>query len=115
MYRSFDEDGDGYISYKDFEKHLLRNKIFASQDDISLLMNKVFDTDGNGYIDFNTFKEKFGPNMSKLVAVEERELHMPNLVPNKDKLNEYGKRSQSLRQTMNVVKKSFQPEIDQSK
>lgn len=53
-------------------------------------MKNVLDTDGNGYIDFSTFKEKFGPNMSRLIDVPERELHLPNLVPNKDKLNEYG-------------------------
>jgi hypothetical protein len=49
-------------------------------------MKHVLDKDGNGFIDFNTFKDKFGPNMSKLVAVQERELHLPNLVPNKEKL-----------------------------
>ena len=53
-------------------------------------MKHVLDTDGNGYIDFSTFKEKFGPNMSRLVDVQENELHLPNLCPNKDKLNEYG-------------------------
>jgi len=62
----------------------------ASQDDISLLMKTVLDTDGNGYIDFGTFKDKFGPNMSKLVYVPEREVHLPNLVPNKEKIDEYG-------------------------
>lgn len=115
VFRAFDEDGDGYVSYKDFEKHLLKNKIFASQADISLLMKEVFDKEGSGFIDFARFKEKFGPNMSKQIDVAERELHMPNLVPNKEKLNEYGTRSQSLRATMSSVRKSFQPEIDQSK
>ena len=38
-------------------------------------MKNVLDTDGNGYIDFSTFKEKFGPNMSNLVAVPQRELY----------------------------------------
>lgn len=92
IFKAFDTDGDGFVSYKDFEAHLLKNKIYASKPDISLLMKHVLDTDGNGYIDFSTFKDKFGPNMSKLVEVPERELHLPNLVPNKDKLNEYGKK-----------------------
>lgn len=70
-------------------------------------MKHVLDTDGNGFIDFSTFKEKFGPNMSRLISVPENELHLPNLCPNKDKLNEYGKRSQSLRQSVNLVRKSF--------
>lgn len=90
IFRAFDTDGDGFVSYKDFEANLLKNKIFASKGDISLLMKNVLDTDGNGYIDFSTFKDKFGPDMSRLIAVPERELHMPNLVPNKEKLNEFG-------------------------
>ena len=57
------------MSYKDFEASLIKNKIHASKDDISLLMRDVFDTDGNGYIDLPTFKEKFGPNMSQLIDV----------------------------------------------
>ena len=58
-------DGDGFVSYKDFEANLLKNKIFASKSDISLLMKNVLDTDGNGFIDLATFKQKFGPNMNR--------------------------------------------------
>ncbi len=115
IFRAFDSDGDGFVSYKDFEAHLLKNKIYASKQDVSLLMKHVLDTDGNGYIDFSTFKEKFGPNMSRLVSVPENELHLPNLCPNKDKLNEYGQKSLSLRSSVNQVAKSFQPEVDASK
>ena len=82
IFRAFDVDGDGFVSYKDFENHLVKNKVHASKEDIASLMKHVLDTDGNGYIDFNTFKEKFGPNMSKLVEVPENEVHLPNLVPN---------------------------------
>ena len=96
IFKAFDTDGDGFVSYKDFEAHLVKNKIQASKQDIGLLMKNVLDTDGNGYIDFSTFKEKFGPNMSKLVEVPERELHLPNLCPNKDKLDEYGRRCKKI-------------------
>ena len=115
IFKAFDTDGDGFVSYKDFEAHLVKNKIQASKQDIGLLMKNVLDTDGNGYIDFSTFKDKFGPNMSKLVAVPERELHLPNLCPNKEKIAEYGKRSSTVRNSVNQVRKSFQPEIDASK
>lgn len=115
IFRAYDTDGDGFVSYKDFEAHLLKNKIFASKGDISLLMKNVLDTDGNGYIDFSTFKQKFGPNMSRLITVPENELHLPNLVPNKDKLNEYGQRSSNVRQSVYKVRENFQPEIDASK
>lgn len=49
------------------------------------------------------------------MAVPENEVHLPNLVPNKDKLNEYGKKSMTLRHSVDNVRKAFQPEIDASK
>jgi len=33
-----DVDGDGFISYKDFENHLQKNKIFATKEEIVTLM-----------------------------------------------------------------------------
>ena len=67
------------------------------------------------FIDFSTFKEKFGPNMSKLVEVPERELHLPNLAPNAAKLNEYGTRARSFKTSFDQVRKGFAPEVDASK
>ena len=52
IFRDFDIDGDGFVSYKDFEAHLIKNKINASKGDIGLIMKHVLDTDGNGFIDF---------------------------------------------------------------
>ena len=78
LYKSFtaiDTDGDGFISYKDFEKHLADNKIHASQDEILCLMHNVLDPSKKGYIDFTHFQEKFGPRMSRQIEVEENELH----------------------------------------
>ena len=40
---------------------------------------------------------------------------MPNLVPDKHKLNEYGKRSSTVRDSVYKVRETFQPEIDASK
>lgn len=65
VFRAFDEDGDGYVSYKDFEEHLRKNKVQSTKEDLNILMKKVLDTDGNGFIDLKTFQSKFGPNMSK--------------------------------------------------
>lgn len=53
--------------------------------------------------------------MSRLITVPENELHLPNLVPNKDKLNEYGQRSTNVRSSVYKVRENFQPEIDASK
>ena len=94
---------------------MLKNKIYASKADISLLMKNVLDTDGNGYIDFADFKNKFGPNMGRLIEVPEREVYRPNLVPNKDKLSEYGNKAGGIRDQVYKVRENFQPEIDASK
>lgn len=52
VFKQMDIDNDGFISYKDFEQHLERNKIFASKDEIVSLMKNVLDTEQKGYIDF---------------------------------------------------------------
>lgn len=45
VFREMDVDGDGFISYKDFENHLEKNKIFASKEEVVTLMQKVLDTE----------------------------------------------------------------------
>jgi len=45
-------------------------------------MQKVLDPETKGYIDFVGFQSRFGPLMSKQVAVDDKELHSINLVPN---------------------------------
>jgi Ca2+-binding EF-hand superfamily protein len=50
-----DIDNDGFISYKDFENHLQKNKIQASQSEIVTLMHTVLDPEKKGYIDFSSF------------------------------------------------------------
>ena len=57
-------DGDGFISYKDFEAHLERSKVFASKEDIVTLMEKVLDPEKKGYVDFQNFQKRFKPRMS---------------------------------------------------
>jgi len=35
VYRKFDKDGDGFVSYKDFEEHLLANKINVTEGEVA--------------------------------------------------------------------------------
>lgn len=109
IFKQFDVDGDGFVSYKDFDDHLKKNKILASQEDVGLLLKTVLDTDGNGYIDLETFANKFGPNMQKLVPVPENESHLPFNCPNLDKTKEHGVRADAFQTKFNAVRKSFQP------
>ena len=64
VFRQMDVDGDGFISYKDFEAHLERSKVFASKEDIVTLMEKVLDPEKKGYVDFQNFQKRFKPRMS---------------------------------------------------
>lgn len=45
--------------------------------------------------------------MSRKIEVEEKELNLPNLIPSKDKLVEYGERARSVRDTIKKVTVSF--------
>jgi hypothetical protein len=55
IFKAFDVDGDGFVSHKDFERHLKQQKISATQEEISTLMKAVLDTNQNGFVDFKEF------------------------------------------------------------
>lgn len=57
---------------------------------------KLFDNENKGYLDFKTFSKYITPNMSRSINVKKNEVHLPNLVPNKEKTNEYGIKSNML-------------------
>lgn len=43
IFKKFDKDNDGYVSYEDFSKCLSQIKVFASDNEISSMM-KLIDT-----------------------------------------------------------------------
>lgn len=90
----------------------MKNKINASKPEIAALMRHFLDENGNGYIAFSDFSKKFGPEMSLQLHVPTNELHLPNLCPNKEKLDEYGEKQKRVRQAISANRKAFQPEID---
>ena len=50
--------------------------------------------------------------MSKQVEVEENELHTQNLVPNFAKLEEYGEKQKTLKESIREANKTFRPDMD---
>jgi Ca2+-binding EF-hand superfamily protein len=50
-----DKDGDGFISYSDLQAHMIRLKIFHSENEFLSLMHTVIDPERKGYVDFPTF------------------------------------------------------------
>lgn len=69
VFRRFDKDGDGFVSYKDFEQHLLAHKINVTEKEVASLMRNVLDPEKKGYIEFATFSKRFGVAMSNQISV----------------------------------------------
>ena len=63
VFKLFDKDGDGYVSYDDFEKCLNSLKIQASREDVAVVM-KLLDKEGKGYLPFNDFSRVVTQHMS---------------------------------------------------
>ena len=77
---------------------------------------KLFDKEGKGYLDFRAFSQVVTPNMSQtIVQVKKNEIHLPNLVPNKDKSQEYGQKASQLIYAVQEARRSFQPDPEASK
>jgi Ca2+-binding EF-hand superfamily protein len=69
VFRQFDKDGDGYVSYEDFENCLKSIKIDATKTEVASMI-KLIDKKNNGYLNFSEFSTVFNPSMSdKLVKV----------------------------------------------
>jgi len=89
VFRQFDKDGDGYVSYEDFENCLKSIKIDASKTEVASLM-KLIDKKNNGYLDFTEFSKVFTPSMSdNLVVIPQNDTYFPNLHPNRAVLNNH--------------------------
>jgi len=53
--------------------------------------------------------------MSTKINVERNELHLPNLVPNKAKVQDLTLKTNQLQNAVNEVRRSFQPDLEPSK
>lgn len=82
VFRKFDKDGDGYVSYEDFENCLKSIKVHANKNEVASMM-KLIDKNNNGYLNFSEFSKVFTPSMSEnLVKVPQNDTYLPNLHPN---------------------------------
>jgi len=86
VFRKFDKDGDGYVSYEDFENCLKSIKVHASKNEVASMM-KLIDKNNNGYLNFSEFSKVFTPSMSEnLVKIPQNDTYLPNLHPNQANL-----------------------------
>ena len=85
VFRKFDKDYDGYISYEDFGKCLESIKMDVSKEDQAKMI-KLIDKNNTGYLSFTDFSKVFKPNMSEhLVTIQKKDTYFPNLQPSKEK------------------------------
>jgi Ca2+-binding EF-hand superfamily protein len=83
VFRQFDKDKDGYISYDDFGQCLESIKVHADQKEVSSML-KLIDKDNQGYLTFTQFQHIFSPSMSdNLVNIPKNDVYHPNLHPSK--------------------------------
>jgi len=84
LFRKFDTDRDGYVSYADFEQCLQSLKINAEKKELGAIM-KLVDKSGNGFLTFTEFSKVFSPSMSSnLVTVDHNDSILPNHQPSQE-------------------------------
>ena len=84
VFKKFDSDGDGYMSYDDFGKCLDSIKVYASQEEKAAMI-KLIDREQQGHMNFSAFSKVFSPNMStNLVNVARNDIDYNNLYPSKE-------------------------------
>ena len=79
IFRKFDKDCDGYVTYDDFEKCLQQIQVPASKQEISQVM-KLLDKKNIGYLNYSDFSQVFSPTMSRnLVNIQQNDTYFNNV------------------------------------
>ena len=63
IFRGFDRDNDGFVSYEDFSGYLKKLEIHASDKEVKGLLS-VLDKEKKGFLDYQRFNERIHPFMS---------------------------------------------------
>lgn len=112
VFKKFDKDNDGYVSYDDFEKCLKSIKVQASKEEISCVM-KLIDKNDNGYLNFTEFSKTFSPTMSEnLVSVPMRDTYHNNLYPSREVNQKNAMNQSKMQETQKDIRNGFQPDFD---
>lgn len=115
VFKKFDQDNDGFVSYDDFAQCLNMIKVQASKDELAAMV-KLVDKKGKGYLDFSDFSQVFRPDMSEqLVEVERKDTNYPNLLPSKDLNKSLIDKQSAIQEAVKQIRKGFQPDLDASK
>ena len=58
IFKRFDKDGDGFVSYDDFQNCLSSIKVSASDEEVAAVLKHV-DLNNSGHLDFSEFSKVF--------------------------------------------------------
>jgi len=112
LFRKFDHDHDGYVSYADFESCIKSLKVNASQNDMNAIMNLV-DKNNNGFLTFTEFSKVFSPSMSSnLVTVDHNDSTMQNSQPSQAQHKQHLKTLEGFAKKTDTIRETLKPDLD---
>ena len=115
VFKKFDKDQDGFVSYDDFEKCLKAIKVDASKNEIGQML-KLIDHKNQGYLSFHDFSKVFRPDMSTvLTTIPENDRYFNNNQPNRETTKDNTSNQKKFTETIGSLRTTFQPEQDPGK
>ena len=116
IFREYDRDGDGYVSYDDVKEQFKKLQIPAKDAEVKKFI-ELADTKKQGYLDFRNFADVIRPNMVESLAPlpsdEETYLYKRdrlNLVPNAEKIREDIEYHKTFTNKFNEIKNQLVPD-----
>ena len=107
IFKRFDKDCDGFVSYEDFETALDQLQVFANKQEVASMV-KLIDSSNKGYLDFTDFSRVFRPDMSEhLVNVDRRDNYNVNLVPSKEITETLIEKQTKMQEAVKEIRKGF--------
>jgi len=116
VFKDYDKDGDGYISYNDVKEQFKNLKVSATEPEIRRFMDLV-DSKKVGYLDFNSFASAITQNMTEnlLPLPKDSEDYIykkdrQKLVPNGDLVKEQYDTAKAFTTKFKEVRDKFLPD-----
>eukprot|EP01022_Parablepharisma_sp_SALTPOND_P014822 TRINITY_DN205_c0_g3_i4.p2 TRINITY_DN205_c0_g3~~TRINITY_DN205_c0_g3_i4.p2 ORF type:complete len:880 (+),score=100.64 TRINITY_DN205_c0_g3_i4:6240-8879(+) len=116
IFKDYDCDGDGYVSYNDIKEQFKKLKIDATDSELKMFVELV-DPNKQGYLDFRSFSTSITKTMADKLAPlpDDEETFLfrrtrQNLVPNAEKIQENLTYHRTFLNRFNEIKNRFVPD-----
>jgi len=115
IFKEYDHDSDGYVSYNDMKKHLNKLRVKVNDYELKKFISLI-DPQKKGYLDFNSFASLITKTMAdKLIPLENAENNFlyhrkrQNMTPNSMKVEENIEYHKNFLDKFNTIKAQFLP------